>query len=332
VQQKVLPKVRRTSAIVPHRHDSEKGFLPNRQYEADLSARLAQTGRRDTHRQGLAQNFDQHHVPTLAVSHLVDALDSGKRRFGQSHALASLEQSLGFSLNRCLLAALELDEEWFRAKLRLAMDINSRDGIIDLGADVWHLGDARSAPLVLARTLMIIWLEPTILDRVRVKDGNIRVIAPQHRETRGEPLGHGVEWLSLEERFAFYGVGITYTPVTETAGMSVAADPTTPVFGPFSADFRWVTLLKWPPGLIRCTDGQVAIFKALLSFKGEPMTAEPIMERAGLDSDKLIDIFKVKPRDRDKPEAEGPNYAYDALVSRNRREGLYWMPSSIGLN
>lgn len=223
------------------------------------------------------------------------------------------------------LAALELDEEWFRAKLRLAMDINSRDGIIYLGADVWHLGDARSAPVLLARSLMNIWREPTILDRVRVKGGNIRVIAPRHRETRGEPLGHGVEWLSLEERFAFYGGGITYTPVAETAGMSEVDDPTKPVFGPFSADFRWVTLPGWPHGLIRCTDGQAAIFKALLSFKGEPMTAERIMERAGLDSDKLIDIFKVKSRDRDKPEAGGPKYAYDAIVSRNRREGLYWI-------
>ena len=224
------------------------------------------------------------------------------------------------------LAALELDEEWFRAKLRLALDINSRDGIIDLGGDVWHLGDARSAPVLLARSLMNIWREPTILDRVRVKDGNIRVIAPRHRETRGEPLGHGVEWLSLEERFALYGGGITYTPVTETAGMSVVDDPTKPVFGPLSADFRWVTLPDWALGLIHCTEGQAAVFKALWSFKGDPRTAEVIMDRAGLESDKLVDLFKVKSRDRGKPEAWGPKHAYDTLVSKNKREGLYWLP------
>lgn len=34
------------------------------------------------------------------------------------------------------LAALELDEEWFRGKLRLALEINSRDGIEALGTDV----------------------------------------------------------------------------------------------------------------------------------------------------------------------------------------------------
>lgn len=228
------------------------------------------------------------------------------------------------------VAALELDEEWFRAKLRLAMDINSRDGISDLGSGVWHLGEARRDPVLLARSLINVWREPTILDRVRVKGGNIRVIAPRHRETRGEPFGHGVEWLSLEERFAFYGGGITYTPVAETAGMSVADDPTTPVFGPFSADFRWVTLPDWALGLIHCTEGQAAVFKALWSFKGDQRTAEVIMKRAGLDSDKLVDLFKVKARDRDKPEAWGPKHAYDTLVSKNKREGLYWMPCAAG--
>ena len=224
------------------------------------------------------------------------------------------------------LAGLELDESWLRAKLRLAMDINSRDGIIDLGGGVWHLGDARHEPVVLARSLMNIWREPTILDRVRVKGGEVRVIAPRHRETRGNPLGHGAAWLSLEERFAFYGGGITHIPMGELAGIATAADPTTPVFGPFSADFRWITLQDWTLGLIHCTEGQAAVFKALWSFKGDPRTAEAIMERADLDSDKLIDLFKVKARDRDKPEAWGPKHAYDTLVSKNKREGLYWLP------
>ena len=98
MRQKVLPKVRRTNAILPHRHDFEKGFLPNRQYEADLSAGLAQTGGCDTHRHGLAQNLDQYHDPTLAISHLVDAFDTGKRRLRQSHTLPSFEQAFRLSL------------------------------------------------------------------------------------------------------------------------------------------------------------------------------------------------------------------------------------------
>ena len=56
------------------------------------------------------------------------------------------------------------------------------------------------------------------------------------------------------------------------------------------------------------------------------MTAERIMQRAGLDSDKLIDLFKVKPRDKGKPEAEGPLAAYRALVVTQKRQGLYSMP------
>lgn len=50
------------------------------------------------------------------------------------------------------------------------------------------------------------------------------------------------------------------------------------------------------------------------------------MQRAGLESDKLIDLFKVKPRDKGKPEAEGPLFAYRALVVTQKRQGLYSMP------
>ena len=217
------------------------------------------------------------------------------------------------------LAGLELDESWLRAKLRLAMDINSRDGIIDLGGGVWHLGEARHEPVVLARSLMNIWREPTILNRVRVKGGDVRVIAPRHRETRGEPLGNGVAWLSLEERFGFYSGGITHIPVAEVAGTPVVTDPSTPVFGPFSADFRWITLDSRPEGAIHCTPGQAAVFKALWEFKGEWRRGEQVMLRAGLNSTKPSDVFKAA-------RYEGPRHAYQTLVDTQEREGLYAMP------
>lgn len=76
------------------------------------------------------------------------------------------------------LAALELDEDWLRAKPRLAMEINSRDGIDDPGTGVWHLGEARRAPVLLTRNLMNIWREPAILDRVRVKGGAFMSLRP----------------------------------------------------------------------------------------------------------------------------------------------------------
>ncbi|GIX24859.1 MAG: hypothetical protein KatS3mg122_2090 [Caldimonas sp.] len=82
----------------------------------------------------------------------------------------------------------------------------------------------------------------------------------------------------------------------------------------------------WPHGPIRLTEAQAAVFEALWSFKGEPRTAEQIMRRAGLDSAKPIDVFKVKARDRGKPEAEGPLVAYRALVVDAAARGLYAMP------
>ncbi|MDR0528880.1 MAG: DUF262 domain-containing protein [Zoogloeaceae bacterium] len=39
-------------------------------------------------------------------------------------------------------AALVLDEDWLRQKMRLALGIESRGGFDDLGSGVWRLGDA----------------------------------------------------------------------------------------------------------------------------------------------------------------------------------------------
>lgn len=79
-------------------------------------------------------------------------------------------------------------------------------------------------------------------------------------------------------------------------------------------------------GLIRCTEGQAAIFSALWSFKGVKVDGERVMLKAGQDSDKPNDLFKVKIVNKGKPEYEGPLHAYRALVESNRRQGLYWMP------
>ena len=43
-------------------------------------------GRRNLHPDLLGEQFDQHHDPTLAIGHLVDAFDASKRRFGQARA------------------------------------------------------------------------------------------------------------------------------------------------------------------------------------------------------------------------------------------------------
>lgn len=223
------------------------------------------------------------------------------------------------------VAALVLDEDWLRQKLRLALGIESRDGIDDLGDGVWRLGDARRSPVVLARSLMRVQQEPALLDRVRVKGGDIRVITPR-ASTRGAPFGVGVEWLVLEERFTFYGGGISLLGAPAPSAAPVTPEPAAPVNGPFSADFKWVTLPEIQPTPIQLTEGQAKVFESLWSFKGEFVTAERVMQRAGLSSDKPSDLFKVKSKDKDKPGPAAQHAAYRELVKTQQRAGLYAMP------
>lgn len=229
-------------------------------------------------------------------------------------------------------AVVMLDENWLRSRLRMAMDIESRDGMIELADGVWRLGNARREPILLSRSLARLWAEPAIFDRVRVAREGIRVIAPQSSATRGAPFPSGIEWLPLEERFTLYGGRISYIPgpTALTAEEPVAAEPSAAVNGPFSADFGWVTLPGWSHGAIRCTDGQAAVFKSLWSFKAVEVDGERVMQRAGLASGKPNDLFKVKQRYKGNPDYEGPLFAYRALVKSNRREGTYWMPCAGG--
>lgn len=154
--------------------------------------------------------------------------------------------------------------------------------------------------------------------------GALRVITHRSQQMRGLPFGPGVQWLALEERFAFYGGGIVFLQDGGEPGQFPASDAQ-PVNGPFSADFRWITLPQWPHGAIHCTDGQMSVFKALWYFKGEPTTADRIMRRAGLNSPKPIDVFKVERHNKGNPQYEGPLFAYRKLVETKQHEGLYSM-------
>jgi hypothetical protein len=84
-----------------------------------------------------------------------------------------------------------------------------------------------------------------------------------------------------------------------------------------------------PGDPVLLSDAQAAIFKALWHFRGKPETAEVIMTKAGLDSLKPVDIFKVKTSNKGDPRYERPKLAYDTLVHTRRREGLYWMPCAV---
>jgi hypothetical protein len=226
--------------------------------------------------------------------------------------------------------ALALNEAWFRQSLRLALDIQSRDGIDDLGEGVWRLGhrrvDGRRAPVLLARDLARVLREPALLDRVRVAGSDIRVITPRLPAMRGSPFGTGVQWWCLEERFRFYGGGITCLGAPTPSPQQQLPDPAAPVHGPFSADFKWATLPEVDSSPIAFTDGQAKVLGALWSFKGVATSAERIMQRAGLDSAKPSDLFKIKAKDKGKPGQARQHAAYSALVITQQRAGLYAMP------
>ena len=104
------------------------------------------------------------------------------------------------------------------------------------------------------------------------------------------------------------------------------ADPATPVNRPFSADFKWAMLSDGDGTPIRFTDGQAKVFESLWSFKGEATTANRIMPRAGLGSDKPSDLFKIKAKDKGKQGPEARLAAYGALVVTQQRAGRYAMP------
>ena len=226
------------------------------------------------------------------------------------------------------LAAVVLNEDWLRKKLRLALEINSRDGIDQVGPGIWRLGDARQGPVILARSLSTLVRPPGILDGFRVKGASLRVITPKPIDQTAHPFAADIEWLPLQERFAFYGDGISFIAPQGNRPEETPREPAKPVYGPFADDFRTVLLPEH--GHINLTEAQASVFESLWSFKGEPMRAERIMERAQLSSDKPIDVFKVKSRDKGKPGADLPLIAYRKLVSTQKRQGLYAMPCAAG--
>jgi len=222
------------------------------------------------------------------------------------------------------LLSVALDETWLKRKLRVAMDIASHDGVDEISDGIWRIGNARRAPVVLARNLERIWRDPAILSRVRVSRGKTTVITPLKRKVGAAPLGEDVQWLPLQERFTLHGSGLSFIDPGTKQESTTTNDPAEPVNGPFSADFRWVTLAEWPDGSIRLTKGQAAIFEALWSFRGMKVDAQRLMARAGLSSAKPIDLFKTKPKASELDTPEGGLFAYRQLVASSRREGLYW--------
>ena len=221
------------------------------------------------------------------------------------------------------LAAIRLNETWLHKNLRLALEIQSRDGVTQLDDGVWRLGDMRRDPVILARSVIRVATHPSLLTRVRVEGGEIRVITPRERGVREAPFPDGVTWLPLEERFAYYAGGITMLNPAPT--LALANDHGTSIHGPFSEDFKTVTLPDSPYGVIRITAAQARVMRAIWSFKGVPATASQIMAGAKLGSEKPIDVFKIKKQFKNSETHRARLYVYQALIETDQWGGLYWI-------
>ena len=96
--------------------------------------------------------------------------------------------------------------------------------------------------------------------------------------------------------------------------------------GPFSENFKWVTLEDRKDRPIGFTDQQARVFRVLCEAKGKPMHRDRLVARAKLPTDsKTVDAFKVRARYKDSVLHQDRLNAYHALV-QSSEQGEYWMP------
>lgn len=219
-----------------------------------------------------------------------------------------------------------LEEEWLIRKLRAALNVPAHQATVPITPGVWRIGIHQRKPVLLARRLELVLQQPSVLARGR-SAGTPWLITPKLlRDFDHDPLRGAAMWMPMEERFTLYGGNVSFiepgTPGGEDG--SVSADP---VHGPFSADFLWVRL-QGERDPIELSAAQAAVFKVLWEFGGLPQEAPVVMSRAGLESDKPIDVFKVKTQHKGDARYEGPLRAYKQLVKINQRAGTYAMHSA----
>lgn len=218
-----------------------------------------------------------------------------------------------------------LDTDWLIRKLRGALDIPAQQGTVAVVSDMWRLGAYQRSPVVLARTVDQVLQQPSLIGRTRGTSLPWLITPKPLRDIDHDPVAGVATWLPLEERFTLYGGNLSFV-APGAAVDDVAMDTTEAVNGPFSSDYRWVHLPDDQTGPIALSAAHAAVFSALWHFGGQEQEAHIIMSRAGLSSDKPIDVFKVKKQNKDDPKYEAPLRAYKALVKTNQRAGTYAMP------
>ncbi|MFM7001383.1 MAG: hypothetical protein ACKOXU_10025, partial [Limnohabitans sp.] len=206
-----------------------------------------------------------------------------------------------------------------------ALDIAPQSTTTRIADGVWDIGHYRRRPVVVARRIDLV--ERHGLQIFHGQEPRIQswVITPRPLgRMPQDPLAGVATWWHLEDRFALHGMTLRLLEderedVCDTLGDTIPVA----VHGPFSYDFLWVHLGDWPHGPIRLTDAQARLFAALWAHKHQAQSAEFLMRAAGLSSEKPMDVFKIKAANRGDPLYLGPLQAYEQLVSRQRRLGLY---------
>jgi hypothetical protein len=193
------------------------------------------------------------------------------------------------------------------------------------------LGTFQRRPVILARSLDLMLQHPSLIGRARGTAVSWLITPKPMRDIDDDPLAGAATWLPMEERFTLYGGGLSFHAPSVVVDERVQ-DAVEAVDGPFSTDFRWVHLPGDQSGPIALSEAHAAVFSALWWFAWQEQEAHCIMTRAGLSSDKPIDVFKVKKQNKGDPKYEAPLRAYQTLVKTNQRAGTYVMPrTSVGL-
>ena len=225
--------------------------------------------------------------------------------------------------------AWQLKPDWLTRKIRAALNLDGSQQA-ELGKGIVRLGIFERHPIVIAPKLITLQTCPDLIERARIaRYGEPWFMTPRpYKNGDTLVLGRSAYWWSLEERFALFGGSLSFIPPGAVIE-GLCSEPPGPTHGPFSADFRWVFLADAPDDPVWLSEAQAAVFKALWHFRGEPETAEVIMNKAGLESPKPIEVFKIKDKNRGDPRYERPKLAYEQLVQRRQREGLYWMDCAL---
>ncbi|MBL0422507.1 hypothetical protein JI739_19330 [Ramlibacter sp. AW1] len=225
------------------------------------------------------------------------------------------------------LKAWVVDEEWLIRKLRAAFSVPTHQEVVRITAGVWRIGLHQRTAVLLARRLDLLLQQPSVLARGRGETVLWLITPKRLREGDDDPVAGAARWLPMEERFTLYGGNVSFIDADTSRGDEAIASAD-PVYGPFSADFRWVRL-QGEGASIELSEAQAAVLKALWEFGGQSQEAHLVMSRAGLASDKPIDVFKVKAQHKGNERYEGPLRAYKALVKTNQRAGTYALAPGV---